>query len=200
MLKSLSTAPPKNATYADLVALPEHLVGEILNGELIASPRPAAPHATATSVLGMDIGSPFQRGRGGPGGWWIMFEPELHFNDDVLVPDLAGWRKERMPEVPNQAWFDLPPDWICEVVSPSTARIDRIRKMPIYARPSVSHAWLVDPLQRTLEVFRLQEQRWVVIGNYEGNVTVRAESFDVIELELGALWLPEVPAQPTDER
>ncbi|QQR91931.1 MAG: Uma2 family endonuclease [Myxococcales bacterium] len=185
----MSSVPPKKATYAELVALPEHLIGEILEGELITSPRPTAPHATATSVLGMDIGAPFQRGRGGPGGWWIIDEPELHFADDVLVPDLAGWRKERMPQVPNQAWFELAPDWICEVVSPSTARIDRIRKMPIYARQGVAFAWLLDPLQRTLEVYGLRDQQWVVIGSHEGNAVVRAEPFDAIELELAALWI-----------
>ncbi len=180
-----NTAP---ATYADLQAVPDHLVAEILDGELFTSPRPAAPHAHAASTLGMDIGSPFQRGRGGPGGWRILDEPELHLGPHVCVPDLAGWRRERMPVVPDVAAFELAPDWICEVLSPSTRRIDRIRKMPIYAEAGVGHAWLVDPLLRTLEVYRLSDGRWLSVGSYEGDAAVRAEPFDAVELAIGDLW------------
>src|SRR3954468_4688276 len=130
------------ATYEDLCALPDHVIGELIAGELIASPRPSIPHSRASSVLSDDLGGPFDRGRGGPGGWWILFEPELHLGADVLVPDLAGWRRERMPVLRNVAYFELAPDWVCEVVSPSTARVDRVRKVPIYAREGVSHLWL----------------------------------------------------------
>src|SRR5262245_44766598 len=159
----MSTAR-KAATYNDILRLPEHVIGEIIAGELVVSPRPASPHAHAASVLGMDIGSPFQRGRGGPGGWWIPNKPELHLGPDVLVPDLAGWRRACMPEVPVDApFFSLTPDWVCEVTSPSTAAIDRVRKMPIYAAAEVRFVWLVDPRERVIEAFRLESGRWLRI-------------------------------------
>ncbi|AKT41115.1 Uma2 family endonuclease [Chondromyces crocatus] len=189
-----------SATYADLVAAPAHLVAELVDGVLYTSPRPASPHAHAASVLGMDIGSPFQRGRGGPGGWHILYEPELHFGDDVLVPDLAGWRRERMPDLPQVAFFTLPPDWVCEVLSLSTASLDRTRKRPAYAAAGVTWLWLVDPLARMLEVFRLGPQkRWVVEQGFSGDAVVRASPFEAIELELSALWLPEAPERPEGE-
>jgi len=178
------------ATYDDLVSLPENMVGEIVDGELFASQRPAPRHAMAATALGGEIYGPFQMGRGGPGGWWILDEPEVHLGPDVLVPDLAGWRKERMPKMPDAAWFDLAPDWVCEVISPSTGRLDRIKKVRIYAREGIGHAWLVDPLQRSLEVLRLQDGRWTLAGAHEENERVRAEPFDAIELDLSALWSP----------
>ena len=181
------------ATYADLVALPDHVVGQIVNGELIASPRPSLTHGQACSVLGMDLGNPFQRGRGGPGGWWFIDEPELHFGRDVLVPDLAGWRRERMPVIPSEPYTSLAPDFVCEVLSPSTATIDRVHKMPIYAAAGVGHAWIVDPRDRTLEVFRLAAPHWVLIASFEGDAKFRAEPFDAVELELGALWSDAPP-------
>jgi Uma2 family endonuclease len=128
------------------------MVAEIVDGELYTSPRPASPHALAASAIGQDL-APFSRRPGspaGPGGWWILDDPELHFGADVVVPDLAGWRHERMPSIPNVAYFELAPDWLCEVVSPSTGRLDRVRKMPVYGRAGVSHMWLVDPSTRTL--------------------------------------------------
>lgn len=182
----------RKATYDDLVAVPEPLVAEIVAGRLYTNPRPASPHGHAASTLGMDIGSAFQRGRGGPGGWWIQLEPELHFDQDVLVPDLAGWRRERMPEVPLVAAFELAPDWVCEVLSPTTQRLDRAAKMPVYARVGVGHVWLLDPLQRTLEVYRREGAHWLLVATHGGEVPVRAEPFEAIELELEALWLPGV--------
>lgn len=176
------------ATYDDLVAVPENLVAEMLDGELYASPRPALPHAHAASVLGMELGSPFQMGRNGPGGWWILHEPELHFGQDVLVPDLAGWRRERLPAVPREAYLALAPDWVCEVLSPATETIDRTTKLGIYARQEVPHAWLVNPAVRTLEVLSLSADRLTLAARHEGSVSVRAKPFDEVELELGALW------------
>lgn len=179
----------RRATYADVLNAPEHMVAEIIDGELELSPRPPKPHAAAATALGEELGPPFKRGRGGPGGWIILFEPELHLSADVLVPDLAGWRRERMPVMTTaEAHFTLAPDWVCEVVSPSTGAKDRARKLPIYAREAVSHVWLVDPLQRTLDVLRLQDRNWVIVAVHEGGAKVRAEPFDAIELDLGILW------------
>ncbi|HZI15811.1 MAG TPA: Uma2 family endonuclease [Myxococcus sp.] len=177
------------ATYEDLLALPEHVVGQIIDGELIVMPRPASPHARASSVLGGRLGDLFDWGSSGPGGWWIQDEPELHFGRDALVPDIAGWRRERMPEMPETAYFTQAPDWVCEVLSPSTEALDRKRKREIYAREGVGHVWLVDPSKRTLEVFQRQEQQWVQRGTYSGEERVRAEPFEAVELDLGAIWL-----------
>ncbi len=176
------------ATYADIEALPEHVVGEILDGELVVSPRPASPHAIAASRLGVELGGPFHRGKGGPGGWVILDEPELHFGPQVMVPDLAAWRRERMPEVPDVAFFELPPDWLCEVLSPATARVDRSRKMRHYARAAVQHVWLVDPLATTLEVYRLDGDGWRLLDVHDGEAKVRPEPFEAVELDLADLW------------
>ena len=180
----------KRATYADLALLPPNHVGEILRGVLHSHPRPALPHTVAASVLGDELGPPFFRGRGGPGGWVILDEPEIHLGaePDIVVPDLAGWQRARMPEIPQSAFVTLAPDWICEVVSLSTEAIGRGEKLPIYARERVGHAWLVDPIIRTLEVFRLDGEGWRLAGTWRDDAKVRAEPFDAIELELAALW------------
>ncbi|HMR02823.1 MAG TPA: Uma2 family endonuclease [Candidatus Competibacter phosphatis] len=176
--------------YAQLEALPANLTGEIINGHLYAQPRPANPHTLASSGLGMDIGSAYHRGRGGPGGWWILDEPEIHFirDTEVLVPDLAGWRRERMPRLPRDHRIEVVPDWVCEILSPSTAKTDRVIKMPVYARHGGPYLWLVDPLAHTLEVFALREERWTVIGLFQEEDSVIVEPFAEIALELGALW------------
>ena len=178
----------KPATYEDLFDLPEHVVGEIIGGRLISHPRPAPKHAIAYSALGFELGGPFDRGRGGPGGWWILDEPELHLGDDILVPDIAGWRRERMPSPPSTPWFELPPDWACEILSPSTARVDRAEKLPIYARHGVRHVWLVDPDLRTLEVFENRGGQWVLLTVLEGGADVSQPPFDAISFGLGGLW------------
>ena len=187
---AMSAVPKKTDTYSELLNLPENLVGEIIGGELHTQPRPAGPHASASSVLGMDIGSAFHRGRGGPGGWWIIDEPEIHFVRDVemLVPDLAGWRRERMPSLPQDHRFEVVPDWICEVLSPSTMKKDRMLKMKVYARHGVAYLWLVDPLAKTLETFALDNGRWTVTGLYTDEDEVRAPPFDAVPLKLGDLW------------
>ena len=178
----------RRATYEDLLAVPKHLVAEILGGNLVTQPRPASRHALASSVLGGELSGPFHRGKGGPGGWILLDEPQLHLHGDILVPDIAGWRRARMPELPDAAAFELAPDWICEVLSPSTAASDRTEKMPIYARERVPHLWLVDPLARTLEAFKLEGTRWFVAGIWRDDATVRVEPFEAIELELAGLW------------
>lgn len=176
------------ATYDDLLAVPDHLIAEIVDGDLYASPRPSPKHADAGSGLGGALRGPFDRGRGGPGGWRILFEPELHLGGDVLVPDLAGWRRERLPVLPDGAFFSLAPDWICEVLSPSTAALDRVTKLSVYAREGVSHAWLVDPLARTLEVLRLEAGRWTIVSTWAGLAVLRAQPFEALELDLSLLW------------
>lgn len=182
----------RRATYEDVLEAPEHLVAEILDGELVTSPRPAVRHSMATAVLASDVVGPYHLGRGGPGGWWILFGPEVHFGPpagvDVVVPDLAGWRRERMPHPPGVPYLTLAPDWICEVLSPSTARYDRIRKLRIYAREGVGHAWLVDPLAKTVEVYRREGGHWLLLSSHEGSERMRAEPFDAVEIELSALW------------
>lgn len=176
------------ATYADLCALPSNLVGEIIHGVLHASPRPPVPHAVAATALVSELDPPFKRGKGGPGGWVILFEPEVHLGEDILVPDLAGWRRERMPETPDAPYITLAPDWLCEVLSPSTSKLDRGEKLPVYARAKVSHVWLVDPLEQYLEVLRLDGDTYRIIATFTADAKVRAEPFDAIELDLAILW------------
>ncbi len=184
----MATEAKKPATYEDLFSLPEHVVGEIAAGELHVSPRPAARHARAASKLGGSLDGPFDSGRGGPGGWLLLDEPELHLGGDILVPDLAGWRRERMPTLPDVPFFTLAPDWVCEVLSPGTATFDRKDKLPIYAREKVGQAWLVDPALELLEVYKLVDSRWTLLPTHSNADRVRAEPFDAIELELGTLW------------
>ena len=179
----------RRATYDDVLAAPPHKVAEVIDGELYLFPRPAKPHAAAASALGEELGPPFKRGRGGPGGWFILDEPELHLRGDILVPDLAGWRKERMPVLTtSEPYFTLAPDWVCEVLSPSTAKLDRTRKLAIYARERVPHVWFVDPLLRTLEVLEQEGDVWRILAVHQDAERVRARPFDAIELELGVLW------------
>lgn len=184
----VARASSPGATYVDLERLPGHVVGEILHGVLYAHPRPAARHARASTALGEELGPPFNRGRGGPGGWVILDEPELHLGADVVVPDLAGWRRERMPELPDVAAFELPPDWACEVLSPSTSAVDRGEKIPIFARERVGHVWLVDPVIRTVEALRLDGETYRLVGTWRDDARARVEPFDAIELDLAALW------------
>ena len=189
-MQPMPRVPPfdRPATYDDLVALPDTVVAEIVNGELHSSPRPGPPHVESGVVLGGRLVPPFHEGRGGPGGWRILSEPEIHLGGDVLVPDWAGWRRERMPHRPTTAYYPIAPDWVCEILSPSSAVLDRIRKMDIYAREQVSHAWLIDPVACTLEVLRLENGGWTTLATHVDSEIVRAEPFADIELDLGALW------------
>ncbi len=178
----------RRATYEDVLAAPANAVAEIINGDLRVSPRPGAPHSAATSALGEELGPPFKRGRGGPGGWLLLDEPELHLGSDIVVPDLAGWRRERLPFVGEEAFLTVVPDWVCEALSRSTEKIDRADKLPLYAREGVRHVWLVNALQRTLEVLRLESGKWLTLAVHRDEAKVRAEPFDAIELDLSILW------------
>jgi Uma2 family endonuclease len=179
----------EQATYQDLLKVPENMVAELIEGELYTSPRPRGHHTNAASGMGFLLGPPYHFGRGGPGGWWILNEPEVHFGANVLVPDLAGWRRERMPEIPTGHAFSVVPDWICEVLSPSTARLDRAKKLPIYARNGVQYAWIVDVDDQYLEVRRLENGAWHEVAVFTGDV-VRAEPFEAIELDMTLVWGP----------
>ena len=182
-----SEASPR-ATYRDVLDAPAHRVAEIVDGTLYTHPRPAAPHALASSSLGSDLSNPFQFGRGGLGGWWIIDEPELHPGEDVLVPDLAGWRRERMPDYPDTAYFTLAPDWVCEALSTSTRRLDLHFKRPVYAREGIRHLWFVDPADRTLEAFELREGQWALIATAKDDDPVCIPPFDAVTFDLGDLW------------
>jgi len=189
----LGARPQPVATYADLEALPSNVIGEIVGGRLIASPRPSLRHAWISSVLGGVIGPPLSFGRTGPGGWIILDEPELHLGSDVVVPDLAGWRRERMPTVPDLAYCEVPPDWICEVLSPSTSRLDRGEKLAIYRRERVGHVWLLSPQDQTLEVMRLTPDGFLLVAVHGSPAIVRAEPFELVETDLGLIL-----GEPTD--
>jgi Uma2 family endonuclease len=178
----------KSATYENLMEVPDHLVAEIIYGHLYASPRPAPKHALASSSLGGELFNPFKKGKGGPGGWWILDEPELHLGPDIFVPDLAGWRRECMPELPETAFFEIAPDWICEILSPSTARMDRAEKMPLYGKNGVQYLWLIDPDVRTLEAYELRDESWMLLVTLDEDKPVSVPPFDAIEFPLSALW------------
>ncbi|MDQ3341772.1 MAG: Uma2 family endonuclease [Myxococcota bacterium] len=178
----------KRATYQDVLDAPEHKVAEIIGGELHLSPRPGAPHARVATVIGHVL-SQFDGGSAGPGGWTFLFEPELHFGDDIVIPDLAGWREARMPLVPNDPFVTLAPDWICEVISDSTEKRDRMKKMPIYATAGIDFAWLVHPKYRSIEVFRRQGDGWLTVTVHDDPArTARIMPFDAVELDLARLW------------
>jgi Uma2 family endonuclease len=178
----------RRATYEDLQRVPVHRVAEILAGDLVTSPRPAPPHTQAASSLSGELYGPFHRGRGGPGGWIILNEPELHLRGDVVVPDIVGWRRERMPTLPAGSAFELSPDWVCEVLSPSTASTDRAVKVPIYGRERVAHVWLVDPLVQTLEVLLLDGAGYRIHGVWRGDAVIQAEPFEALPIQLADLW------------
>ncbi|TQF08671.1 Uma2 family endonuclease, partial [Myxococcus llanfairpwllgwyngyllgogerychwyrndrobwllllantysiliogogogochensis] len=183
-------------TYEDIEALPVGWVGEIVEDLLYASPRPVPRHLRVASRLGALLAMPFELVPGGPGGWWFLDGPELHLGRDVLVPDLAGWRRERVPEPPHDVpWLTQAPDWVCEVLSPSTEKADRFRKLPVYHRAGVRHAWLIDPARRSLEVFHHGAGGWAPGARHEGDVIARVEPFEAVTLALDLLWLPRREAE-----
>lgn len=180
----------RRASYEDVLSAPRHMVAEIIGGTLYTQPRPRLKHARASSRLGAELGAPFDKGTDGPGGWILLDEPELHLGEgpDILVPDLGGWRRTTLPELPDAAFLPVPPDWVCGVLSPSTEHIDRADKLPVFAREGVGHVWFLDPQVRTLEVLRLDGSTYRVIETFRGEAVCRAEPFDAIELALSTLW------------
>lgn len=184
-------AKKPRATYQDLLRVSETGIAEILEGELVVSPRPAGRHAVAAAMLAGHLAPLFIGGPSSPPGWWILIEPELHLNEpeDVAVPDLCGWRRERLPRPPAGVEFRVPPDWVCEVLSPATERVDRSRKLRIYGRAGVSYVWLLNPVERLLEVLRLDGERWTLVDTASGDEVIAAEPFTDVSLPLQALWL-----------
>lgn len=186
--------PTPEATYQDILDAPEGVIAEIIDGTLYTQPRPASPHGQAADGLLAETHGPFQRGKGGPGGWWIKAEPEIHFGGKIsnaLVPDLAGWRRETLPVYPRVPYMTVTPDWVGEVLSPSTEARDRGKKADIYAEYGVAHYWIIDPEAETLEVFSLTEGKWLRLGAWAGEVDVTAAPFEAITLQLGDFWLPK---------
>ena len=186
----------ERATYQDLIEAPEIYIAEILDGDLYGTRRLPPRDSHLASMLFGELYNAFDRDRGGPGGWFLLRMIELHFGSDVLVPDLLGWKRERLPTIPDVPWMSLAPDWVCEVASPSTEQIDRVKKLRIYARAGVAHAWLLNRTTKTLEVLRLIESSWTLVGAYGGDESVRAEPFDAMELDLRVLWGEEPDVTP----
>jgi Uma2 family endonuclease len=178
----------RRATYADLKAVPSHLVAEIIDGDLLTHPRPSPRHSITSNALAYELTGPFQKSRGGPGGWVFAGEPELHLGPQVLVPDLAGWHRKRLSAYPETSYFTVVPDWICEVLSASTERRDRAVKKRKYAEAGVSYLWIVDPRQQLLEAFSLLDGRWLASGAWTAAETVAAPPFDAITFSLADLW------------
>ncbi|MBX9924801.1 MAG: Uma2 family endonuclease [Hyphomicrobiaceae bacterium] len=182
------------ATYADIEALPPNVVGEILFGALHGQPRPAPRHAVAANVVGAEITGRFQfRRSGGPGGWIFMIEPELHLGPHVVVPDIAGWKRERLTPFPDTAYIETSPDWLCEVLSPSTQALDRTDKLSVYAEYGVGHCWYVDPLAETLEVFALTGAKWLLAATFKDADPVTAPPFEAHTFPLDLLWVRDEP-------
>jgi Uma2 family endonuclease len=170
------------------------LITEVIDGKLYASPQPAQQHAKVASRIGMIIGSAYDLGEGGPGGWWVVDKPELHLDADILVPDLGGWRRDRMPEYPETSGCNIVPDWVCEVLAPTFGRVDRGRKAPAYARKNVEYLWLIDPLGEFIEVKHLKNGRWRDEGFFGGDDIVRAEPFADVEFNASTLWTSPLPS------
>lgn len=180
---------PKRHGWEDILAVPEGVSAEVVGGELITAPRPHPRHGSAQAVLSAEITAPFQLGRGGPGGWWILIEPDVFFGPhDIVAPDLVGWRKDRVPAFPDEQPISIRPDWICEVLSPRTARRDRTVKSDLYLRAAVPHFWLVDPQARTLEAFELQQDRWLRLGAWTDGDRAAIPPFDAVEIDVGELF------------
>lgn len=187
-MNQLASVVTRPATYKDVLDAPPDKVAELVNGALHLHPRAAMRHARACFGLAGRLDDPFQRGAGGPGGWGLAIEPELHLGRNVLVPDLCGWRRERMPAFPDAAATELAPDWVCELLSPSTRRLDLTEKRDLYGVHGVEHLWLVDPEARTLEAFALRQGMWALTGAWAGEAPVRADPFEAVEFALSALW------------
>jgi len=188
MSQVVSKPARRAATYEDLLAVPEPLVAEILFGELVTHPRPAPRHAHVVTRLNGLLSPPFDLRIGGPGGWVFLVEPELHLGEHVAVPDIAAWRIERLPQLPDTAWIEVAPDWVCEVLSPSTESYDRGDKRLIYAEAGVDHVWHINPLLKMLEVSELRDGKWLLLDVFGDDAEVAAAPFAELSFSLSLLW------------
>jgi Uma2 family endonuclease len=189
---------PGAPTLADLDALPPGTVGEIINGVLYTMTRPRARHQRTMTRIGSAVGEPFDMGHGGPGGWWIVTGPGIELpNTPEISPDVAGWRRERMPELPGDEPIRLVPDWVCEILSRTTRRHDQLIKMPYYAEVGVPYSWIVDLEARVLTAQRLESRHWVTIGTYSDETEARIAPFDAVPLNVADWWPPAVPTSTT---
>lgn len=179
-----------SATYQDVLDAPPNMVAELIEGELYLNPRPTPRHSHAALRLASVLDGPFMKGEDGPGGWWIVLEPEVHFEDDAhaVVPDVGGWLKDDVPRFPDTAYFESPPSWVCEVLSPSTRKLDLTTKRDFYARQGVREIWFVDPLARTLEAFSHTDGAWTLISAFKDDESVSLPPFDAIAFSLAVLW------------
>jgi hypothetical protein len=189
----------RRATYEDVLAAPAHLVAEIINGVLHTHPRPRSRHASASNAMSYEVTGPFQKGLGGPGGWIFMDEPELHFGSDIVVPDLAGWRRKRLPAHPKTPYLEVAPDWVCEILSPSTATIDRGSKRHIYGAAGVNYMWILDADAMLLEAYALTAEKWLLVGTVEGGERVSLMPFEAISFPLDDLFPLDPPTPPKPE-
>jgi Uma2 family endonuclease len=191
-----TTKPSMKApTFADLDALPPGIVGEIIDGVLYTMTKPRMRHQRTTTGIGGDLRGPFDLGRSGPGGWWIVTEPGIELpNTPEISPDVAGWHRERMPEMPGDEPIRVVPDWVCEILSKITRRHDQLVKMPYYANVGVAYAWVVDLEARVLTAQRLESGRWLTNGTYSDEIDARIAPFDAIPLNVADWWPPTGPA------
>jgi Uma2 family endonuclease len=199
MTRAVARPTRRPATYEDLLAVPEPLVAEILFGELVTHPRPLPRHARAAIRLGAVLSGPFDLGINGPGGWVFLPEQELHLDEHVVVPDLAGWRRERFSSFPDTAWIETAPDWVCEVLSPSTESYDRGGKRLIYAEAGVTHVWHISPALKMLEAYELRDGKWLLLDVFCDDAKVAAAPFAELGFALDLLWSLD-PVQPEPAR
>jgi Uma2 family endonuclease len=195
---SMTKPSPRVPTLADLDALPAGIVGEIIEGVLYTMTKPRAPHQRTTRTIGGRVGDPFDHGRGGPGGWWILTDPGIELpNTPEIAPDVAGWRRERMPTLPVNESIRVVPEWVCEILSPTTRRHDMLRKQPYYAKVGVPFLWLVDLDARVLTTYLLEGNAWRVSGTYSDETEARIEPFDAVPLNVADWWPPAAPTSQT---
>jgi Uma2 family endonuclease len=190
----MSTTKPsmKPPTLADLDALPPGIVGEIIEGVLYTMTKPRMRHQRTATRIGGKLSDPFDAGPGGPGGWWIVNEPGIELPNDTkeISPDVAGWRRERMPEMPGDEPIRVVPDWLCEILSPTTRRHDLLRKQPYYAKVGVPFMWLIDLDARVLTAYRLEGTAWLTVGTYSEETEARIAPFDAVPLNVASWWPP----------
>ncbi|MEZ4220590.1 MAG: Uma2 family endonuclease [Polyangiaceae bacterium] len=177
------------------MALAEGENAEVIRGVLVTAPALLPRHSSVRGRLRRLIGGAFDDddGAGGPGGWWIFLEVDVRLSPhDIVRPDIAGWRRQRLPEPWDMRPIDVVPDWICEIISTSNAGRDRVTKRELYAKHGVLHYWIADPVARTLETLRLDPEagHWVDAGAFDASGRARIAPFTAIEIDLSRVFPP----------